>query len=137
MRDGKLHTKYADVMTQLLDKKYAEEVPQDCKPDSGNVWYLPHHPVMTDKKPDKVRIVLDCASKCQGVSLNDVVLQGPDLTNNLLRVLVRFRQQPVALMVDIERMFHQVRVPLTERDVMRFCGSQEVHGKDRYGQQEK
>ena len=34
--------------------------------------------------------------------------QGPDLTNNLVGVLLRFQQDEVALMADIQAMFHQV-----------------------------
>lgn len=72
------------------------------------------------QKPDKVRIVFDCAVTHKGTSLNDKVLQGPDLTNKLLGVLLRFRKEPVALMADIEQMFHQVMVPPRERDVWRY-----------------
>ena len=36
--------------------------------------------------------------------------QGPDLTHSLVGVLSRFRQERLALMSDIEAMFHQVRV---------------------------
>ena len=48
--------------------------------DDGKVWYLPHHSVIHPQKPEKVRVVLDCAAKYHGVSLNANVLQGPDLT---------------------------------------------------------
>ena len=57
---------------------------------------------------------------CQGVSLNDKVHQGPDLTNSLVGVLQRFRQEQIALMADVEGMFHQVRVSEQDRDALRF-----------------
>ena len=65
-------------------------------------------------------MVFDCAAKFDGVALNDAVLQGPDLTNGLLGILLRFRQFPVAVSADVEAMFHQVRVPEEDRDVLRF-----------------
>ena len=37
-----------------------------------------------------------------------MLLSGPDLTNSLLGVLIRFRQNPVAFMADIEQMFHSL-----------------------------
>ena len=46
--------------------------------------YLPHHSVVHPQKPDKVRVVFDCAASYRGTSLNAQVLQGPDLTNKLL-----------------------------------------------------
>ena len=108
-------------MSDLLAKGYAKEVPeQELARSDGAVWYLPHHPVMHPRKPDKVRIVFNCSAKYCGASLNDNVYQGPDLTNQLLGVLLRFRQETIALMADVEGMFNQVRVNKTDRDVLRF-----------------
>ena len=47
-------------------------------------------------------------------------MKGPDLTNSLLGVLTRFRQDHVAVMADIQEMFHQVRVPECDRSFLRF-----------------
>lgn len=68
----------------------------------------------------KIRIVFDCSAQHAGMLLNKRVLQGPDLTNKLLGVLTRFREQQIAVTADIEAMFHQVRVPAKDRDVLRF-----------------
>ena len=76
--------------------------------------------MLNPKKPEKVRIVFDCAATYCGKSLNDNVLQGPDFTNSLVGVLLRFRQESVALMADVESMFHQVRVHLRDGDALRF-----------------
>nr|XP_027231842.1 uncharacterized protein LOC113823416 [Penaeus vannamei] len=84
-----------------------QSLKKTCRHD-GKVWYLPHHPVLNPKKPEKCRIVFDCAAKYGGSSLNDHVHQGPDLTNGLVGVLLRFRQGAVGFMADIESMFHQV-----------------------------
>ena len=65
-------------------------------------------------------VVFDCAAKTKGLSLNDNLLQGPDLTNTLVGVLIRFRMHPIAFMADIESMFYQVRVPSNQRSYLRF-----------------
>ena len=49
-----------------------------------------------------------------------MLLQGPDLTNNLVGVLLRFRQGEVAFTADVKSMFHQVKVPVDDRDFLRF-----------------
>ena len=69
---------------------------------------------------DKPRIVFDCAAQHLGVSLNSKVMQGPDLTNKLIGVLTRFRLHQIALMADVEAMFHQVRVKANNQDALRF-----------------
>ena len=71
-------------------------------------------------KPNKTRVVYDCAARYRGTSLNDQLLSGPDLTNSVVGVLTRFRQEEVALAADIECMFHQVRVSEQDYDAFRF-----------------
>ena len=119
-RDAELHRRYHESLQGLLDDGYAEEVPEDeLSRADGKVWYLPHFCVINPQK-EKVRVVFDCAASHRGTSLNAKVLSGPDLTNNLIGVLSRFRLHPVAFMADIEAMFHQVRVPKEDRDVLRY-----------------
>ena len=67
-----------------------------------------------------MRVVFDAAALHDGVSLNSQLLQVPDLTNNLLGVLLRFREEPVAIAADIEAMFLQVKVPPEDSDALRF-----------------
>ena len=83
-------------------------------------WYLPHHAVLNPKKPGKVRVVFDAASKFDGVSLNDNLLTGPELLNNLVGILLRFRSGKIGVMADVQQMFHQVRVCEEDRDSLRF-----------------
>ena len=118
--DPRFAKEYQDFMQDMLDKGYAEEVArEDQGRNDGRVWYLPHHAVQNPKK-DKIRVVFDCASEYRGISLNEELLSGPNLTNPLLDVLVRFRQGPVAFAADLEAMFYQVKVPEADRDFLRF-----------------
>ena len=120
-RDHKFAATYKAYVNEMLDKGFAEIVPDDkLARNDGRVWFLPHHAVFHARKPDKFRVVFDCAAEFQGVSLNDGLLQGPDQTNTLLDVLLRFRMEPIAFMADIEGMFNQVTVPEADRDFIRF-----------------
>ena len=110
-RDKKLKLEYSEGIKSQLSKGYAEAVPEkDLDRKDGKVFYLPHHPVINVNK-DKIRIVFDYSAKHKGTSLNDQVLQGPDLTNKLTSMLLRFREDKVAVIRDMEAMYHQVRVP--------------------------
>ena len=119
LKDLELHRKYSLFMEDLFDKGHEQKVPEDQR-EGSPAWYLPHHPVVHPQKPDKVRVVFDCAAKFQNVSLNQQILQGPDLTNSLTGVLTRFREQPIAIMADIEKMFYEVRVPTEDSRYLRF-----------------
>ena len=120
LTDVSLKDRYNQQMQILLDKGYAEPVPNDEVETQKRTWYIPHHPVLNPKKPDKLRIVYDCAATYAGVSLNQVLMQGPDLVNSLVGVLTRFRKESIAIVADIEAMFHQVRVAPRDRDCLRF-----------------
>jgi hypothetical protein len=87
---------------------------------SKKQYFLPHHPVINEKKPGKLRVVFDCAAKFAGKSLNSALLQGPVHMNTLVGVLSRFREYPVALAADIQSMFHQVRVYEDDEKSLKF-----------------
>ena len=87
----------------MIDSGYAERIPENhLNLSDGSVWYIPHHPVL--KKLGTVRPVLDCSAQYKGVSLNFECLQGPNLTNNLIDVFLRFRQYEYDIIADIESM---------------------------------
>jgi len=97
----------------------AERVPEeDIK--KAPALYIPHHGVYHPQKPGKICVVFNCLARFQETSLNDHLLTGAELTNTLVGVLYRFRKGPVAIMCDIERMFHQFHVKAEDQDYLRF-----------------
>lgn len=109
---------YCQFMDEMLQDGDAELATE--KPGPGEVWYIPHHGVFHPKKPDKLRVVFDCSAKYKGSALNDYLLSGPDLTNSLFGVLCRFRRENVAVMCDVQKMFHRFHVHPEDRDYLRF-----------------
>jgi hypothetical protein len=112
------HEDYTKFIAQMIDKGYCEIV-TDAGSHPGQVRYLPHHRVYHPTKK-KLRVVFYCSARFSGVSLNDCLLQGPDLMNTLFGVLTRFRSDPVAFSADLEAMFYQVKVPVQQRPFLRF-----------------
>ncbi|XP_078488770.1 uncharacterized protein LOC113475227 isoform X2 [Ciona intestinalis] len=119
-RKPKYKGDYITFMKNVIDK-YAEKVPSNVlKDNDGQVNYIPHTGVYHPKKPNKIRVVFDCAVKYQGICINDILLQGPDMLNGSIGVLCRFRKDEVAITADIEGMFHQFYVAEAYRDFLRF-----------------
>ena len=67
-----------------------------------------------------MRRACNAASKFRGISLNDNLLTGQDLLQNLIAKIFRFRQQKIAKPADIEAMFLYVKVPPENCKVLRF-----------------
>ena len=121
MSDPKYKMDYTDFMEDIIKNGYAEKVDSQVSNEyDKQVWYLPHHGIYHPKKPGKIRVVFDCSAEYKGHSLNHYLLSGPDLTNSLLGVLCRFRQESVAITCDIEKMFYQVYVNEEHRNLLRF-----------------
>ena len=100
-KDLELKTRFQKTIDEYLAHGYIVEVPAyDGTNRSSREWYLPHHPVVNPLKPDKVRRVLNGASKCHKQSLNRALLTGPDLFQNLLHVFIRFREFRFAVSAD-------------------------------------
>ncbi|XP_062590301.1 uncharacterized protein LOC134251896 [Saccostrea cucullata] len=107
-----------EFMRNIFDRNHAEVAPP-LKPNE-ECWYLPIFGVYHPLKPEKIRMVFDSSARFQDLSLNSVLLSGPDLTNSLIGVLMRFRMEAVAVTADIEQMFHCFGVSEKHRNFLRF-----------------
>lgn len=88
---------------------------------NGPVFYIAHHEVI---KPESTstpcRIVFNSSANFHGHVLNEYYAKGPDMLNNLLGVLLRFREEAVAMIGDISKMFHSIDTPILDQMTHRF-----------------
>nr|XP_046214589.1 uncharacterized protein LOC124041258 isoform X1 [Oncorhynchus gorbuscha] len=117
-RDKQYYKDYTAFMEETIACGDAEKVSKE-EINKHPAWYIPHHGVYHPQKPGKIRVVFDCSAKFRETSLNDH-LTGSEVTNTLLGVLCRFRKGPVAIMCDVECMFHQFHVKAEDQDYLRF-----------------
>ena len=109
------------VVQQYLDLGHAEEVPpSDSLPVDH--FYLPMHAVFKDSSSStKLRVVFDgSAPTTSGVSLNQALLVGPTLQPTLSNILLQFRTYPIALNADISKMYREVLLSPSDKDLHRF-----------------
>ena len=70
--------KYTDTMEGYIKEGHASPVKEEETTEQS--WYIPHHGVLHPQKPDKLRVVFDCAARAgrAQIFLNDCLLQGPE-----------------------------------------------------------
>ena len=90
---------------------------------SNQIWFIPHHTIVNPQK-SKPRVVLNCSAeykgllsklfaKCiasllhyyKGLSLNNCLMQGPDLENSLAAVLTCFHKNKTTIVLEMAVMF--------------------------------
>lgn len=83
--------------------------------------YIAYHEILQpDKKSTPVRIEFNSSSVYQGHRLNDYWLKGLDLLKGLFGVVLRFRENQVAISGDTSKMYHRILIPLEDERVHRF-----------------
>ena len=88
---------YVEFMAKILKNGHAEPVSLKDLASTKPCWYLPHFGAYHPQKPGKICVVFDSASEVSRISLSKLLLSGPDLTNSLLGVLLRFRRGSTAI----------------------------------------
>jgi hypothetical protein len=102
---AKLLGNYNDIFRKWEEKDNIEQV-LDTFPRRKGVWQAPHFPVVKmDKETTNIRPVFDCAAKLSRVCLNNFLMQGPQVMNELVTVLHHFRRHQMAMTGDIKEMF--------------------------------
>ena len=97
------------------------------------VYYMPSQVVVRENaETTKVRMVFDASPKegKNGTSLNDCLHVGSNLTLLLFDILVRFRENNIPIVGDIEKAFLNVGVHATDRDCLRFLWVENPHAKN-------
>ncbi|XP_055630624.1 uncharacterized protein LOC129771224 [Toxorhynchites rutilus septentrionalis] len=86
------------------------------------VCYLPHHPVLKESSSTtKLRVVFDGSAKTsKNFSLNEALLTGPVIQDDLLVLMLRFRKHAVALVADVEKMYRQIKIHPTDASLQRI-----------------
>ena len=98
----KIRLAYGRVFQQWFEKGYTKEVELDTEQVRH---VLAHFPIVKDSLTTPVRPVMDCK-----VALNEHLLAGPNLLNEVPAVLLRFRSGLVAFSGDVTQMFLQIQL---------------------------
>ena len=118
LKDNKQQSEvYKSQIEDMLERGVCRKVSkEELNEYEGPKYYIAHHAVMKpSSKSTPCRIVFNSSANYKGHILNDYFAKGPDLLNNLLEVLLRFREERIGLAGDISKMFHSVSIPLHDK----------------------
>ena len=113
---------YKGQVHEMVNRGAAMKLTQEMIDDwKGPVSYVSHliapnpHSVTTP-----VRLVWNSSQSFKGVSMNDLLLKGPDVLNPIRAVLLRFRKGEHAALGDIRKMYNSVWLKEQEVHLHRF-----------------
>ena len=113
-RDIEFRQQYSSVIQEYLELNHMSliNIPQD-----EESFYLPHHGVIKDSSSTtKLRVVFNASAKSSsGVSLNDVLMVGPTIQDDLFSLIIRYRFHNYVLIADIEKMYRQFLIREEDR----------------------
>ncbi|XP_063994615.1 uncharacterized protein LOC135172511 [Diachasmimorpha longicaudata] len=106
--DPTLMADYTAVIDEYKQLGHMRKI--DTEVEEG--FYLPHHAVFKETSlTTKTRVVFDGSARSStGISLNDALMVGPTIQDDILSLVLRFRTHNFILTGDIEKMYRQVLV---------------------------
>ncbi|XP_033250890.1 uncharacterized protein LOC117189926 isoform X3 [Drosophila miranda] len=114
-RDPELKKMYLEFMEEYLSLGHMS--PTDNTIPSTPHYVIPHQCVLRPQSTStKLRVVFDASSKTSSqVALNDILMVGPTIQEELYSTLLRFRLHRFALTADVKKMYRQVMVNEADR----------------------
>jgi len=106
---------YSDFMQEYID--LGQMQPVDSFDSNQPHYVIPHHAVLRpDSSTTKLRVVFDASAKSSsGVSLNNILMVGPTVQQDLILTLLSFRLYRHALTADITKMYRPFIVDPQDR----------------------
>ena len=100
-------------MTLLSEDEEKKEVPH---------FYMPHHGIVKEaSSTTRLRVVFNGSEKSSsGVSLNDLLMTGPKVQDDLFDIVQRFRLHRIVMSADIAKMYRQIWVHPDDKGLQRI-----------------
>ncbi|KAG7199850.1 hypothetical protein KM043_016905 [Ampulex compressa] len=102
-RQPSLKKEYSQFIREYRELGHMRLVPEEGMSRAVAAYYMPHHAVVKQSRlTTRIRVVFDTSCKSpSGISLNDALMVGPTLQQDLMSILARFRIFAYVLMGDL------------------------------------
>ena len=123
LRRKRAWSTFQDALEDYFESGHAELVPtHELVNCTTPVYYMPMHAVVKPSSTTtKTRIVFDAsAPTLNGLSLNDILHSGPNIYPEITSQIIKFRSHGIGMTADISKMFRQIVIDPSDRDLHRF-----------------
>lgn len=109
---------YEEFMSEMLELGHMELDPKDGSPDN----YIIHHMVTRPSSTTtKYRVVFNGSfPTSSNISLNDTLLVGPSIQDDLFSHHIRWREKPIGVTADITKMYRQILIHPKDRNYQKI-----------------
>lgn len=118
-----LKLQYTDFIHEYLTLGHMRSLNDNIDHEEGSpTYYLPHHSVLKPtSETTKLRVVFDGSCKSTtGIALNDILMIGPTVQQNLLSIILRFRIFKFVFTADITKIYRQILIDPTQTKLQRI-----------------
>jgi len=121
-KQPQLKQDYSAFLEEYLQVGHVTPLSEDEDKKDVPYFYLPHHGVITEtSSTTKLRVVFNGSAKSSnGVSLNDILMTGPKVQDDLSELVQRFRLHRIVMSADIAKMYRQIWVHPVDRGLQRI-----------------
>lgn len=121
-KDPEWQAAFTAQMHEMVARRAARKLTKESNDSwKGPVWYVSHLIAPNPRSlTTPIRIVWNSSQKFKGLSMNDLLLKGPDVLNPIRAVLLRFRRGVFAALGDIKKMYNSVWLENREMHLHRF-----------------
>lgn len=115
LKDSEMREMYTEFMKEYLNLEHMSLVNEICF-DSPH-YFIPQQCIIrAHSTTTKLRVVFDASSKTSSqISLNDTLMVGPTIQEDLFSILLKFRLNKFAITADITKMYRQVNIHKDDR----------------------
>ena len=122
LKDDEVARRYSEQVRDFVARGVLRKLTlMEIEEWTGPVRYVDHRHIFKAKSTTPVRLVINSSFSRRGeLSLNTILMKGPNILNCLFEVLLRWRMWPVAYVGDISKMYHNVMTGEVEGHVRRL-----------------
>ena len=106
----------------LIDRKILTEITDkdDSEYDDQRFYVSTHEVYKEGSSSTPIRLVVNPSLKYKGISLNDILMKGPNALNDLFGIQLRFRKHYFAVVADLRKYYQSVQTTEREKHLRRI-----------------